>query len=196
MRQKGNNPRVKKTSKSSGRARQVSNRAAIATGLRRPQSAAEAALEEFADEVRAGMQQRKVDVWPVWDNRDAYAKRKIYSWVLEHIRNKTDVNCTKRAFPRDNIQKPNFEQNRFHWAIAACQDCGVPIDQAYTSRYARQMLYAYGHGIEPELLIGFIYQCGGYETMNRKLNDNIHEDWYTADYRKKKEERRYQKSNW
>lgn len=55
------------------------------------------------------------------------------------------------------------------------------LNKKVRSQMAGQMLYAFRHNIEADLLVGFIYQSGGKIAICRKVKDNSHrESWFSS----------------
>lgn len=74
--------------------------------------------------------------------------------------------------------KVDFATNPYYWALYAFENeekLGITIKDM--SRFSIQMLYAERHDIEPELLVGFIYQQGNDNALAGKVASGQVEAW-------------------
>ena len=131
---------------------------------------------------------------PPWDNWSGRIRAHIYALVRRYrVQGRLKIIRQLVSGLVNEPLKVSFHANPFYWALyAARNDADLTIlSYKDISRFAAQMLYADRHDIDPELLIGFIYQQGGEDALKRKLDQGASEPWL-ADYRA----RRFAKPNW
>lgn len=75
--------------------------------------------------------------------------------------------------------------NPFHYGLSAMFARSDLLSSADRSVYASQMVYAYRHGVPPNLLVGFLYQCGSFSGVRRKLKDGVIEAGFEEQFRAK-----------
>lgn len=129
-------------------------------------------------------------------------KTEIYRFVIDKVdsghRSSLREVLEYLSFGRNRV---SFEKNPFHLALGAWnkeERKRLPgktrlesreftiIKDHYVARFAMQMLYAYQHNIPPDLLTGFIYQCGSPERIRRNMADRKFEPWLIDTTRKTK----------
>lgn len=84
----------------------------------------------------------------------------------------------------------DFDRNPFHWALFAIiksEEVDEPIGWDMNN-IGWQLLHAYNHHIEPELLIGFLYQTAASSPSKqrkiKKVGESFREPWL-AEYQEK-----------
>lgn len=53
-----------------------------------------------------------------------------------------------------------------------------PVRRQDLHKFANELLYAHGHDVPPEFLVGFIYQIGSSDALKKRLSEGVMEDWY------------------
>ena len=117
-----------------------------------------------------------------YDSRNAALKREVYVRVRELLGSTEDWRRVQRAFPIDAYRQPPTTANPFRRALASLRENGLEIEPRDVYRIGRQLHYAHQHFIEPELLIGFVHQCGGSDLVLEKYAKRLKEDWLTSEY--------------
>lgn len=120
-----------------------------------------------------------------FERPEAVLKRYVYRFVREHLEAgdgaKLEYLLGYLRSAEQRAHRIAFETNPFHWALSA-----IPIELSELKRPAltkvgRQLLYAHRHDVDPDLLIGFLYQSGDPDEISRKaVIPNKLEDWYLA----------------
>lgn len=115
-----------------------------------------------------------------YDNRSGTIRRYIYRLVRSYRRSR-QLNIIKKvvhSLHNEPLKVP-FNANPFYWALyAAKQDDDIDLTDQEVSRYATQMVYADKHRVEPEFLIGFVYQQGNHADLAQKLRDGLTEEFF------------------
>jgi hypothetical protein len=88
-----------------------------------------------------------------------------------------------RQAGRGLTSKVRLDENPFHYGLLAMFVDDTILTRHDRSLFAHQMLYAYRHQVPPELLIGFIYQCGSSSELRRKVKAGVVEAGFEAVYR-------------
>lgn len=90
----------------------------------------------------------------------------------------------KKAEPAKQIRirQKAFSENPFHYALRELPSKIKQFRGDDLNRYGRQMLYAYRHEIEPDLLIGFLAQTGTMKEVAAKAvaEPQELEEWFRA----------------
>jgi hypothetical protein len=134
-----------------------------------------------------------------YDAPKAYFKREVYRFVHRLLTAKCSevlkailiISC-EELVSRD---PKTFKSNPFAWAMSCFRNSTFTLHEEYEGKpkkresvihvdrdmiweYSRQLEYAWRHRVCPDLLIGFIYQCGGEAEVVRKAKDRAAvEDW-------------------
>lgn len=120
-----------------------------------------------------------------FERPDAILKRYVYQFVREHL---AQGNGKKLEYllwyfrtGEQRTHRIRFEDNPFHWALAAIPTELSELSRPALTKIGRQLLYADRHDIEPDLLIGFILQTGNPDAISKKADDtDKRENWYLA----------------
>ncbi len=117
------------------------------------------------------------------ERRDAIIKTEVYRIVTELLRSERGVDLeTALAHKMESSPRVKFKENPYYWGLkAVSKDKEVPLNVNVVSKFAAQLLYAWRHGIPPELLTGFVAQIGGIRRIRSRLTDDERESWYRPD---------------
>ena len=111
-----------------------------------------------------------------------YLKRECYR-VVRHV---VDAERSQlfeqviRLEGRSLSAKVKIGENPFHYGLRALFSDDSVISAPDRSVYSVQMMYAYRHGIEAEMLIGFIYQSGSSTLIRAKLKSGYIEPGFVS----------------
>lgn len=116
------------------------------------------------------------------NNPRALIKREVYRFVLElRERNRERyledvISVALEKLPVGIV----FKENPFHWALAGVRATNDDLlTRNEVMRFGRQLIYAERHGVRPELLVGFVYQCGGPDIISEKASrPDCREEWW------------------
>lgn len=75
---------------------------------------------------------------------------------------------------------PSARDNPFFWSLHLIMSGQKWLSNDQKSKSARQLLYAYRHGVPPELLTGFLLQTGTSNATARSSDPEHREAWYDA----------------
>lgn len=104
-------------------------------------------------------------------------KRMIYSLVCRLINSKKVELLHKYAdeigvqIHHATVDNPFAVATILVFHEAASHECYTFVAAQNRTLFGAQMLHAYRHGVAPELLVGFIYQCGTDSELRRKLKE-------------------------
>ncbi len=108
---------------------------------------------------------------PPSDTRSGRLRWFVYSFVRRlKQRNRLGI-ITGVVYGLDfEPTKISFKANPYYWALYAFENVEkLSISAKDMSRFSLQMLYAERHNIDPELLVGFIYQQGNDNDLAYKV---------------------------
>lgn len=110
-------------------------------------------------------------------------KRKAYELVLHYI-SLGDVRTFERAVRAEGRQLPAkpIGDNPFHFGLLALFPDTQDFSRQDRHLFGVQMLYACRHNVPPQLLVGFIYQCGSQAEIRRKADRHTIEPGFEAEY--------------
>lgn len=112
---------------------------------------------------------------PPFKSAGGYFRREAYALIREHLNSLQTIKQLARYDMREKRQ-PTIENNVFYWGLLAVDPAHCAVKQADLSLTAMQMLYAHRHGVPPEHLIGFIYQCGSQSHIRKSVRCGLWED--------------------
>ncbi|MET0372292.1 MAG: hypothetical protein ABW039_13075 [Sphingobium sp.] len=142
---------------------------------------------ELVRKVVRGAPDRKEAGSP-YENRDNAYKREAYKLINAFLKRKNGSVIKRIVQKIEGIEpkSPTFEQNPFFWGLLAIDPYKDFLNQKRLYRFSRHLLYAARHEIDPELLTGFIHQCGHPDDVCEKANNGTIEPWY-PDYKHRRE---------
>lgn len=119
------------------------------------------------------------------DRPEAILKRYVYHFVRKHLAKGNGKKLEHLLWyfrtGEQRAHRIRFEDNPFHWALAAIPTELSELSRPALTKIGRQLLYADRHDIEPDLLIGFILQTGDPDAISKKAKyPDKREDWYLA----------------
>lgn len=118
-----------------------------------------------------------------YDQPEATLKRHVYKFAREQLASGNDKKLAyllwyKRA-GEQRAHRISFQENPFHWVLSAIHPQISELDRPSLSKIGRQLLYAHRHDIDPDLLVGFLYQSGSPDVISKKAKAlNKREQWY------------------
>lgn len=130
-----------------------------------------------------------------YEKPDGILQRLTYTFVIKYNKNYTrsslkefldkrldaaDEKADKAAYSgRDHHNAYEFYDNPFDYTLkAVLAEAAVEISDSMRSRTGRALLYAERHDIDPDLLVGFIYQSGKLDHVAQKANkERTRENW-------------------
>lgn len=120
-----------------------------------------------------------------FERPEAILKRYVYRFVREHLEAgdgaKLEYLLGYKRSAEQRAHRIAFEANPFHWALSAIPSQLSELKRPALTKVGRQLLYAHRHDIDPDLLIGFLYQSGDPDEISRKaVIPNKMEEWYLA----------------
>lgn len=121
-----------------------------------------------------------------YDTAHSYLKRAVYDFVQDPDLSKNQYLGLKRLVVRernDVSRAPAIEENPFFWGFLLVFADDESLARSDRSKFAAELLYAYKHDVPAELLVGFIYQVGGYARIRQKLKQGEMEAWGDEDPR-------------
>jgi len=99
---------------------------------------------------------------PPYDRKESVLKRGIYQ-VVRRLRERSNgyniIESGALAACRSQARWPLIKENPFFWALKSVS-ARLDLRNDEVSRFAKELAYADRHGVEPHLLIGFLYQTG------------------------------------
>lgn len=119
-------------------------------------------------------------VSPPYATANGYLKRSVYELVQTLRLSSGGFGRLERLVRNErNVDPrvPDVLDNPFFWGfllVFADDEC---VGRSERSKFAAELLYAHKHGVPAELLIGFIYQVGGYSRIQKKLKAGEMEGW-------------------
>lgn len=120
-----------------------------------------------------------------FERPEAILKRYVYHFVRKHLAQGNGKKLEHLLWyfrtGEQRAHRIRFEDNPFHWALAAIPTELSELSRPALTKIGRQLLYADRHDIEPDLLIGFILQTGNPDAISKKADDtDKRENWYLA----------------
>lgn len=124
----------------------------------------------------AKMLQRPDSSYPI-SSRKGVILTSTYSFTLRRIKkNDSDKlihSMVKKGHSKKTL-KSGFKRNPFHVSLQHLCAKGICYESPQKlSKWARLLHYAHLHNVKAEDLLGFLYQEGNYETINKKYNQII-----------------------
>ncbi len=126
----------------------------------------------------------KVEVQAPYDKPESILKREVYRFTMRYL---TDQNSGRLEdvleanIPIERTLRVKFSENPFHRMLLALRSEGLDIEPFEITRYSSQLLYAQRHDIDPDLLIGFLYQTGSPDEIRKRvMRQKYWEPWYLA----------------
>ncbi len=118
--------------------------------------------DQRVDPVIAEWRKRPTKGVSPYDQKENYLRREIYR-IICNLRSRAEGKAILGAAVLGHCGKEptrlTVSQNPFFWGLKAlAARIGLKPDRI--SRLSKEMLYAWRHDIEPDLLIGFILQTG------------------------------------
>lgn len=135
------------------------------------------AMAELRDKLQGRPRERR-GLSP-YDNRSGTIRRYMYRLVRGYriSSNLGIIQKVVRSLQNEPLQVP-FKDNPFYWALyAAKHDGEIDLTDKEVSRYAAQMMYADRHRVDPDYLVGFVYQQGSHADLAQKLRDGLTEEF-------------------
>lgn len=118
-----------------------------------------------------------------FDQPAGILKRLVYSFVRTRLAcgdgKKLDYLLWYKRKGEQRAHRISFEDNPFHWVLSAIPFEISELTRPSLSKVGRQLIYAHRHDIEPELLVGFLYQSGSPDVIAKKAKlITNREAWY------------------
>lgn len=115
-----------------------------------------------------------------YDQKANYLRREIYR-VIWNLRQRSEGKAVIEAAVLGHCNRMptrlTLTQNPFFWGLKAAAD-RFDLGPDRVSRLAKEMLYAWRHQVQPDLLIGFILQTGAARIYDK--NDVEVESWFSG----------------
>lgn len=110
----------------------------------------------------------------------------VYRYVREWIRSDRTRRIKSFCGNRDDGRKTiKFEHNQFNWVLTALREVGVfgfDLTPSKINSIGWQLLHAHRHNIEPDLLVGFLYQTSASSALKqkeiKKPGNVFYEPWF------------------
>jgi hypothetical protein len=125
---------------------------------------------------------KKSELQSYYDKPDSVLKREVYRFVKDNFTPSTIHKLEKVV---DDLiddyreMRTGFSDNFFHWVFLALASERIVLKPYEITRYSRQLLYALRHGVDPDLLVGFLYQTGSPDEIGKRaLDKKRREEWY------------------
>lgn len=114
------------------------------------------------------------------DKRFGILKTAAYTLVRERQYNRRVMLNLERhtEYLSESNHSTTFTENPYFWVLSALNSelkLGLSIQSI--SKFSKELRYAEIHHVEPEFLVGFIYQVGTKETIAQKLREGKTELW-------------------
>jgi len=136
----------------------------------------------------AGIRVGREDLQSHYDKPESVLKREVYRFVITNFTPRTIGRLERVLDPlieRSREIRLGFTDNNLHWILLALSSEEISIRASEINKYSKQLLYALRHRIDPDLLIGFLYQTGSPEQIAEKVRDpTCREEWYLTKTRR------------
>ena len=174
-----------RTGKTTSRRRSAAYRSGARSRGRRPVSLT--AREEQLKREWDALIEPIIDAWRVrpetgvapYDQKANYLRREVYR-VIRKLDGRSEGRAIIEAAVRGHCgsepTRVSMAQNLFFWGLKAIA-ARITLEPDRVSRLAKEMLYAFRHEIEPDLLIGFILQTGA-ARIHKKDGIEV-ESWFS-----------------
>ncbi|MFG6083647.1 hypothetical protein ACEUZ9_005368 [Paracoccus litorisediminis] len=117
---------------------------------------------------------------PPYDAAHSYLKRSVYELVKSFLKREdgyASLEKAVRAKRKIDSRAPSVQENPFFWGFLLVFADNDSLGRSERSKFADELLYAKKHRVSAKLLIGFIYQVGGYSRIRKKLRAGEMEEW-------------------
>lgn len=117
---------------------------------------------------------------PPYVTAHSYLKRAVYELVQAPALSRNQYLTLKRLVQKERGEVPKappIEENPFFWGFLLVFGDDSCLTRGDRSKFSTELLYARMHDVPAELLIGFIYQAGGYARISQQMKRGETEDW-------------------
>lgn len=116
---------------------------------------------------------------PPYSVSENVLKREVYRVTRRYMKEKKGHIIENIAINENVAPKHiKFRDNPFYWVLILMNVLNWQKDRGQISKISRTLLYADKHNIDPDLVVGFLHQCGTPTAICRKANAGEFEQWY------------------
>ncbi|MEJ7925764.1 hypothetical protein WG908_03220 [Sphingobium sp. AN641] len=114
-----------------------------------------------------------------YDNTDNVQKREAYRLTRKYLKRRNAKIIENLLINRGDAPKRiKFKDNPFYWVLILLDLFNRDNDRGNLSKTARILLYAHHHDIDPDLVVGFLHQCGTPASICKKAAVGELEPWF------------------